>query len=243
MLLKGIRICNAATGRGTRVGAMILCIAPVLGGAALAAVRRSVAKAHFRDGQETAGWHARKVKHNRQAEAADVADAAEIVTAALAAHAVFQSAALPRRVSPILFNRYEPGMDYGAHVDDALMGAGAARLRSDLSFTLFLDEPQDYEGGELVIDSAGDEQSYKLAAGACVLYPATHLHRVAPVTRGRRDAAVGWVQSLVRNAQQREMLFDLDTARRAVFEQQGKTETFDRLAKTHANLLRLWAEP
>jgi len=94
-----------------------------------------------------------------------------------------------------------------------------------------------------VIDSAGDEQAYKLAAGACVVYPATHLHRVAPVSRGRRHAAVGWAQSLVREAGRREILFDLDTARRAVFEQQGKSETFDRLAKTYANLLRLWAEP
>jgi PKHD-type hydroxylase len=226
---------------------MILCFAPVLNGEALAAVRAQVAGARFRDGQKTAGWHARLVKHNRQADSTDVADAAARVGAALAADPLFQSAALPQRVSAILFNRYEAGMDYGAHVDDALMTAGGAaggtRLRSDVSFTLFLDDPAEYEGGELIIDSAGDEQSYKLPAGACVLYPATHLHRVAPVTRGRRHAAVGWVQSLVRDAAQREILFDLDTARRAVFEQQGKGETFDRLAKTYANLLRRWAEP
>ena len=222
---------------------MILCIAPLLGGAALAAVRRATATARYRDGAETAGWHARAVKHNRQAEPGDVAEAAAIVAAALTAHPVFKRAVLAKRLSPILFNRYEPGMDYGSHVDDALMGGEASRLRSDVSFTLFLDEPQDYEGGELVIESAGDEQSYKLAAGACVVYPATHLHRVAPVLRGKRHAAVGWAQSLVRDTGQREILFDLDTARRAVFEQKGKSETFDRLAKTYANLLRLWAEP
>jgi PKHD-type hydroxylase len=226
---------------------MILCIAPVLSGEALAIVRDGIAKARFRDGQETAGWHARPVKHNRQAEPSDVAEAASIVAAGLQAHPVFQSAVLPQRMSPILFNRYEAGMDYGAHVDDAIMVSGpaasAGRLRSDVSITLFLDDPQSYEGGELVIDSAGDEQPYKLPAGACVLYPATHLHRVAPVTRGRRHAAVCWVQSLVRDAGQREVLFDLDTARRAVFEHQGKSETFDRLAKTYANLLRRWAEP
>jgi PKHD-type hydroxylase len=222
---------------------MILCIAPLLGGATLATVRRAAANARYRDGQETAGWHARVVKRNHQAEPADMAEAAAIVAQALAANSVFASAVLPQRVSPILFNRYEAGMDYGPHVDDAVMSAGGARLRSDVSFTLFLDEPQDYEGGELVIDSAGDEQAYKLAAGACVVYPATHLHRVAPVTRGRRHAAVGWAQSLVREAPRREILFDLDTARRAVFEQHGKNDTFDRLAKTYANLLRLWAEP
>lgn len=222
---------------------MFLCIAPLLEGEALAKVRRIAHAARYRDGAETAGWHARAVKHNRQAEAADVAEAAAIVAEALNKHPVFRSAALPQRLSPILFNRYAEGMDYGPHVDDALMSAGGARLRSDVSFTLFLDDPQSYEGGELVIESTGGEQPVKLAAGACVVYPATQLHRVAPVSRGQRHAAVGWVQSLVRDAAQREILFDLDTARRAVFEQHGKSETFDLLAKTYANLLRRWAEP
>src|SRR5262245_5804518 len=124
---------------------MILCIAPLVGGAALAAVQRSVAMARYRAGQETAGWHARVVKRNLQAEPADVAEASGIVAASLAAHPVFQSAVLPQRMSPLLINRYEPGMEYGPHVDDAIMGE--ARLRSDVSFTVFLDEPQDYEGG------------------------------------------------------------------------------------------------
>lgn len=222
---------------------MILCIAPILNEEALAAVRRALEAARFRDGHETAGWHARAVKHNRQADPRDVAAAAQAVSASLAANAVFQAAALPQRVSPILFNRYEAGMEYGLHVDDAVMGAGPDRMRSDLAFTLFLDDPAGYDGGELVIDSAVDEASYKLAAGALVLYPATFLHRVAPVAKGRRHAAVGWVQSLVRDAHRREILFDLDTARRAIFEQQAKSETFDLLAKTYANLLRLWVEP
>lgn len=220
---------------------MIICIAPLVDGEALVKVRRLARAARYRDGAETAGWHARAVKRNSQAEPADIAEAVAIVAAALRAHPVFQSAALPQRLGPILFNRYAPGMDYGPHVDDALMDT--PRLRSDVSFTLFLDEPRDYEGGELVIDSAGGEEAVKLAAGTCVVYPATHLHRVAPVVRGTRHAAVGWAQSLVRDAAAREILFDLDTARRAVFEQQGKSETFDRLAKTYANLLRRWAEP
>ncbi len=222
---------------------MFVCIAPLLDGDTLAKVRLLAHAARYRDGAETAGWHARAVKHNRQADPADIGEAAALVASALQAHPVFRGAALPQRLSPILFNRYEPGMDYGPHIDDALMGAGGARLRSDVSFTLFLDDPHSYDGGELVIDSAGDEQAVKLAAGACVVYPATHLHRVAPVSRGRRHAAVGWVQSLVRDAAAREILFDLDTARRAVFDQHGKSETFDRLAKTYANLLRRWAEP
>lgn len=241
MLLKTIRICKQSGRIAAEAEPPMLCISPLLEGEALAMVRRIAQAARYRAGAETAGWHARAVKHNDQAEPADVAEAAAIVSSALQANPVFQSAVLPQRLSPILFNRYEPGMDYGPHVDDALMGS--PRLRSDVSFTLFLDDPRDYEGGELVIDSAGGEEAVKLAAGACVVYPATHLHRVAPVVRGTRHAAVGWAQSLVRDAAAREILFDLDTARRAVFEQQGKSGTFDRLAKTYANLLRRWAEP
>ena len=222
---------------------MILCIDQILDADALTAIRAVIAGARFRDGRETAGWHAAMVKHNRQADAGDAAKAAALVEQALAQNALFQIAALPQRLGPILLNRYEPGMDYGSHVDDALMGRGAERLRSDVSFTVFLDDPNSYEGGELVIDGPAGESDYKLAAGACLLYPATSLHRVAPVTRGTRHAAVGWAQSLVRSAERREMLFDLDTARRAVFESQGKSPAFDLLAKTYANLLRHWAEP
>jgi PKHD-type hydroxylase len=222
---------------------MILCIDHVLNAAALKAIRTVLAAMRFHDGRETAGWHAAHVKNNRQADAGDAAPVVAIVEQALAQNAVFPSAALPQRLSPILLNRYEPGMDYGAHVDDALMGRGAARLRSDISFTVFLDDPGSYDGGELVIDGPSGETDYKLSAGACLLYPATSLHRVAPVTRGVRHAAVGWAQSLVRSAERREMLFDLDTARRALFESQGKSPAFDLLAKTYANLLRHWAEP
>lgn len=222
---------------------MILCIDHVLDAATLDAIRAALSAARFHDGRETAGWHAAAVKHNRQADAGDAAKAAALVEHALAQNALFQIAALPQRLSPILLNRYEPGMHYGAHIDDALMGRGAARLRSDLSFTVFLDDPASYDGGELVIDSPGGESGYRLAAGACLLYPATSLHRVAAVTRGTRHAAVGWVQSLVRSAERREMLFDLDTARRALFGSQGKSPAFDLLAKTYANLLRHWAEP
>lgn len=229
---------------------MILVIADIVDADALAAIHAELDAARLRDGRDTAGWHARAVKNNRQAEAADIAGAARQVAQALAAHPVFQAAALPQRLSAILFNRYETGMSYGRHVDDALMGAGPGtgpsagpRLRTDLAFTLFLDDPATYAGGNLVIETAGDEQAYRLAAGACVLYPALYLHRVEPVTAGVRRAAVGWVQSLVRDPVRREILFDLDAARRDLFDRDGKTASFDRLAKAHANLLRLWAEP
>ena len=129
-------------------------------------------------------------------------------------------------------------MTYGAHVDDALMGG----MRTDVSFTVFLVPPDSYEGGELVIDSTAGEQAFKLAAGSAIVYPATSLHRVEPVPAGVRLAAVGWARSFVRDAGERELLFDLETARQAVFQQDGKSPTFDLLSKCGANLLRRWAE-
>lgn len=223
---------------------MILCIGDVLGGDALARVRRELEQVEFRDGRETAGWHARTVKNNLQARAGDsrIAGLRSEVDRVLGQHPVFQMAARPRRTTPVLFSRYEPGMEYGAHVDDAVMNGPNGPVRTDVSFTLFLSGPDDYDGGELVTDTTAGEQSYKLPAGALVLYPSSTLHRVSPVTRGQRLAAVGWVQSQVRDPAQREVLFDLDTARRQMFEAGGKTEQFDAVSKSLANLLRMWAE-
>jgi PKHD-type hydroxylase len=115
-------------------------------------------------------------------------------------------------------------------------------VRTDVSFTLFLAEPADYDGGELVIETSAGEEDIKLPAGHLIAYPSTTLHRVAPVTRGERLVAVGWAQSYVRDLAKREILFDLETARRSLFEQSGKTPEFDVLAKTSANLFRMWAE-
>lgn len=222
---------------------MILCLAGVLDAARLAAVREHLAAARFGDGAATAGWHARGVKANEQAVGTDPATraAAALVGEALRAHPVFAAGVLPRRVLPPLFSRYGAGQGYGAHVDDALMGDPL--VRTDVAVTLFLTAPDDYAGGELVLESTAGEQAFKLAAGDAVAYPATSLHRVAPVTAGVRLAAVTWAQSLVRDAARREVLFDLDTARREVFARQGKGASFDRLAKSYANLLRMWAAP
>jgi PKHD-type hydroxylase len=138
-----------------------------------------------------------------------------------------------------MISRYAQGASYGSHTDDALMGG----LRSDVSFTVFLNAPADYEGGELVLERPDGEQSFKLESGDAVVYPSTSLHRVNPVERGTRLVAVGWVQSLVRRADQRELLFDLDTARRSLFAREGKNAEFDLLSKCLSNLLRDWAEP
>lgn len=228
---------------------MIVAIANVLDAERLREVRQLLAQGEYVDGTQTAGWHARLVKDNRQlAGGGQARQANAIVRKALLENEVFRAAVLPRRLRGMLFSRYQGGNAYGAHVDDALMGAGPSaeddgeRMRSDVSMTVFLSDPESYDGGELVIETTGGEQSYKLPAGSLVAYPSTTLHRIAPVTDGVREVAVGWVQSLVRAPDCREILFDLDTARRAVFEQAGKSREFDLISKSYANLLRRWAE-
>lgn len=219
---------------------MNLCLSNVLDQETLTRIRAMLATALFADGAATAGWNARPVKHNLQTTH-DVA--AQLVDQALNRHPVFVGAAFPARRRAPLFSRYQPGMSYGTHVDNPLMG-GPSPLRADLAVTVFLSDPADYDGGELVLDTAGGTQAYKLAAGQAIVYPATTLHQVTEVTRGERLAAILWVQSLVRDAAQREILFDLDTVRRRLWEQAGRVSTpeFDLLSKTHANLLRAWAE-
>lgn len=225
---------------------MIVCIAGLLDGAALGKVRSLLDEARFSDGARTAGWHARAVKANRQAEGNDPAarQAGAIVAKALGDHPVFRAAVQPRKLRPPLFARYGAGEAYGAHVDDAVMGAAEAGgpLRTDVAVTAFLAAPDEYGGGELVVEDSAGEQAFKLAAGDAVAYPATTLHRVAPVLSGERLVAVTWAQSLVRDPAKREILFDLDNARRSIFAQNGKSAAFDLVAKAHANLLRQWAE-
>lgn len=222
---------------------MILCIAEILKTDDLAKVRALLARGRYVDGRQTAGWHARLVKNNRQAESGGPADeAGEIIHSALLANPLFRAAALPRTIRPMLFSRYEPGMEYGPHVDDAIMGRDQP-MRTDISMTVFLGDPDSYGGGELVMESTAGEQAYKLAAGSAIIYPSTTLHRVAPVTTGVREVAVTWIQSLVRHADRREVLFDLENVRRSLFQSQGKTAEFDLLSKTVANLTRTWAEP
>jgi PKHD-type hydroxylase len=219
---------------------MILCIAQVLPADLLADLTRYLAEAKFVDGNRTAGWHARLVKANEQLSPSDAlhTDLIRRVNTAIEEHPLFQIAARPKAVRPVMISRYTAGMQYGTHVDDAIMGG----VRTDISFTLFLADPASYEGGELVMEGTGGEQSYKLDAGSMILYPSGALHRVEPVTSGARLAAVGWAQSLVRDAGKREILFDLDTVRRSVFQREGKTAEFDLLSKSTANLLRMWAE-
>lgn len=193
----------------------------------------------FVDGTTTAGWAAKRVKANEQVKPGARLDAIRRdVRRALEAHELFASYAQPKSIFRILVSRYRPGMEYGLHVDDAVMGGN----RADLSFTLFLSKPDSYEGGELRVDSPEGETEIKLQPGQGVLYSTGALHRVAPVTRGERLAVVGWVQSLVRRADQREILFDLDQTIRVLDQSGAPQAAIDRLLKTKANLLRQWAE-
>lgn len=220
---------------------MILCIGEVLDREGVADLRRTIEGGVFVDGVLTSGWASRLVKHNEQLGAGPALEAAQRkVVSVLSSNPVFSAAVMPRRFAPPLFARYVPGMEFGSHMDNPLMGP--EHMRADVSVTLFLSDPEDYDGGELVMETTGGEFAYKLPAGSAVTYPTTVLHRVEPVTRGMREVAVTWAQSLVRRPEEREILFDLDRVARAVFERDGKTEEFDLINKSSANLKRMWVD-
>ncbi|MBL1209842.1 Fe2+-dependent dioxygenase [Geminocystis sp. GBBB08] len=222
---------------------MILHLDNILTPETLIIINQQLETLKFIDGKATAGWYARLVKNNQQlsVKSTGAETLKNLVYTALEKNVVFQMATLPRKIHSLLFSRYKQGMSYGSHVDNALMGQSSI-WRSDISFTIFLNSPLEYEGGELVLEEMNGERSFKLEAGSLILYPSYTLHRVETVTSGVRKVAVGWVQSLVRNPVKREILFDLDTVRRSLFHQEGKTTEFDLLSKSHANLLRQFAE-
>lgn len=200
----------------------------------LAHVNERLAKAKWLDGLLTAGPTAARVKRNLQLEPGPEAqELSELVKKALLTNDRFPPLALPRRITPPLFSRYENGMEYGAHTDDAVRRSDG--IRTDLAGTLFLSEPESYDGGELVVNNS----AVKPAAGDLVLYPATTVHRVAPVTRGVRLAAVFWVQSLVRNQEQRDVLLALHGA----IARLGDHPVGVNVEAVQQNLLRMWAEP
>ncbi|KAB0640384.1 PKHD-type hydroxylase [Burkholderia stagnalis] len=197
------------------------------------------------DGRATAGYSGAPVKRNQQiAEHSPLArELGDVILAALERHPLFISAALPNQVYPPLFNRYEGGMTFGSHVDGAVrVLPNGVKLRTDVSCTLFLSEPDAYDGGELVIEDAYGVQQVKLPAGDLVVYPATSLHQVTPVTRGVRVASFFWVQSLVRSDAQRALLFDMDTAIQRLNASDADAQARRSLVGCYHNLLRLWSE-
>jgi PKHD-type hydroxylase len=225
---------------------MLLPIPDLLTPDQIASARQILSEAEWQDGRATAGHQSARTKDNTQLPEGSPAarDLGEMVLAALGQNALFISAALPRRVFPPLFNRYAGGQSFGTHVDNAIRqvpGTGI-RIRTDLSATLFLADPAEYEGGELMVEDTYGSHSVKLPAGHMILYPATSLHHVRPVTSGARIASFFWIESMVRDDGQRTLLFDLDTAiQRLNFDNRDHPSAVQ-LTGVYHNLLRRWAE-
>jgi PKHD-type hydroxylase len=226
---------------------MIVQIAGVLAAEPLHGMRSRLLGAPWIDGLATAGHQGARVKRNRQlAEGSPLAlELGDMILGALERHPLFISAALPARVYPPMFNRYEGGEAFGNHVDNALrlIPGSAERLRTDLSATLFLSDPADYDGGELLIEDTYGAHAVKLPAGDLVLYPSSSLHRVEPVTRGTRLACFFWVQSMVRDEGQRNLLLDLDTSIQRLAHTDADEAARLQLTGCYHNLLRMWAQP
>ena len=221
---------------------MLLVIPGILKQEEVDAVLRELTQGAYEDGRASAGLLAREIKNNLQIkrDADAMKKCGPLVLEALRRNGKFHSAALPHRVHGPLFNRYDVGMNYGLHVDNAIMGEQVS-VRTDVAATLFLSAPDSYEGGELVIQEKYGDKRIKLPAGSMVVYPSTSAHRVEPVTRGTRLAAIFWVQSMVREAPKREILFDLGEALGTLRTKIGAAELAALTAVYH-NLLRMWAE-
>ena len=223
---------------------MLLLIPGVLKGDELALARAMLAAARFVDGRLSAGAAARGVKNNEELEAGapDLERLNRVVMGSLARHPVYRGGALPLHVASPLYVRYRPGMAYGEHLDDPVMGADGVKFRSDVAVTVFLNEPAGYDGGELVILAPSGEREVKLAAGDGVLYPAGSIHRVNPVTRGERLVAVTWVQSLVRDAARRELLYGLNLAREKLLQSAPQAAPTAQVNAAYLNLIRMWSD-
>lgn len=224
---------------------MLITLEDVLTPDQVTLFRARLSAADWVDGRVTAGEQSARAKNNLQVpEDAPVArELGEIILTALGRNPAFVSAALPLRVFPPLFNRYDAGMGFDTHVDNAIRFSGPVRYRTDLSATLFLSDPEDYDGGELIVEDAYGEHAVKLPAGHMVLYPASSLHRVAPIARGSRWASFFWIQSMVRSDEKRTLLYDLDQAVQQLSTKVGQGDpSVVSLAGTYHNLVRMWSE-
>jgi PKHD-type hydroxylase len=225
---------------------MMLHIPQVLNAAEVARCREVMAKGAWIDGRVTAGHQSAKVKHNLQLpeNSPEARELGNMVIEAVGRSNLFMSAVLPKQVFPPLFNRYDAGMTFGAHVDNAVRGHPAlgARIRTDVSSTLFISAPEDYDGGELVVQDTYGGHSVKLPAGDMIVYPASSLHHVTPITRGSRIASFFWTQSMVREDAKRSLLFDLDAAIIKLGRDQPEHVSVVEFTAVYHNLLRQWAE-
>ena len=223
---------------------MLLQIPKVLSKDKLTVLQAILAKSQFIDGKLSAGMAAERVKNNEElaGDAREIQQLNNLVMGSLVQHPVYQSATLPIKIASPFYARYRPGMTYGDHVDDPVMGPPQGRYRSDVSTTVFLNEPDSYEGGELVIRTSFGDQQIKLPAGYAVVYPSSSLHHVAEVTQGERLVAVTWAQSMVRDAARRELLYELNQARESLLKQRPEEDETKRVDVAYVNLIRMWAE-
>ena len=207
-------------------------------------IRSLIADANWHPGSNSAGTQAVSNKHNEEMDQQCTSwqTINQLVVSALYTNPQFQSMVLPLKVSAAFLSRCQPGMSYGEHIDNPIMGGANARYRSDVAVTVFLSNPDTYDGGELTIHSHLGPVSVKLSAGSAVAYPASSLHEVTPVTRGERLVCALWVQSMVRDAQQRELLHSLDEARQALIQSTPKAMVTKQVDQVYANLLRRWAD-
>ena len=226
---------------------MLLPVPAVLSADQVARFRARLDAAPWVDGNVTSGHQSARAKYNEQVkeDSPEARELGEAVLAALGGSQLFFSAALPKQVFPPLFNRYREGMTFGSHVDSAIRthAASRTRIRTDLSATLFLSAPEEYDGGELVVEDTYGTHQVKLPAGHMILYPATSLHKVNPITRGARIASFFWIQSMVRDDAQRTLLFDLDMAIVRLTRERPDDPALVSLVGVYHNLLRMWTEP
>lgn len=222
---------------------MFLGITGVLNSDQLAEVRKLLAKAEYVDGKTTAGYRASRVKSNLQLNrnSAESNQLKDIVVNALTANQAFHDVTFPKAINKPLFSRYLPGMEYGFHVDNAVMNKPHA-LRTDISMTLFLNDPSEYEGGELRVQTPFGEQQAKLNAGDAVVYTSDFLHRVAPVTSGERLCAVSWIQSYIREPEKRQILIDMARLQKTMHKHAPDDKGTDLSYKIYQNLYRMWAD-
>ncbi len=223
---------------------MLITIPEVLNKDELAVVHDYMASARFVDGKLSAGSEAVDVKNNLEMQASDqhMAQLNNLVMGKLVKHPVYLNAAMPAKIAAPFYAKYTPGMQYGFHVDDPVMGPAGQRYRTDLSITVFLNSPEDYDGGELVVQTPFGEQSVKLDAGDAVMYPSGSTHRVAEVTRGERIVAVTWLQSMVRDPAQRDLLYRLSQARDILLDKSKGAQETELVSNAYINLVRMWSE-
>jgi PKHD-type hydroxylase len=226
---------------------MLIAIPDVLDQAGVTRLRALIDPAEWIDGNATSGHQSALAKRNTQLpeDSAAAQEAGSLILDALSRNPLFIAAALPLKIYPPLFNRYEGGEAFGVHVDSAIRirPGGDWRVRTDLSATLFLEDPEAYDGGELAIEGQFGAQAVKLPAGHMILYPSSSLHRVEPVTRGRRVASFFWIQSMIRDTEGRRTLFEMDTAIQALAQDRGQDDpAIIQLTGVYHNLLRRWAE-